>query len=897
MTEIEIKYNALKVAYPQIGNPKINESICQDGTGHYRRFDGGDIFWSGQPGTPAFLLGGLIRDKWAALGWEHSKLGYPTSDETDAASGKSSRLINFQNGIVIWNNGSPEAFAIYGPIYLKWKEQGVDTGPLGLPLTDELGISGGSRRYNYFEGGAIFWTSATGATIVKGAKITDKKVAVVLSGGGAKGDFQLGALAALYEKGIRPSIICGTSVGALNAFLLAHGETGLDKLKKTWFGLFHNDHMWNLDDWWIEVDKDLREPVVASFRGEKSSLDPFLGTTAGSGFLGAFGGSIIFGPFGALLAFIGVSALTAFDKIKKFANLITGKARALLNMKPIERLFTVHTQQNLINEWVAAGNQLRLATVALGSGELCYVTETGDLIDREQKKVLASGISLIAGALASSAIGSVFPPVKFAGDSWVDGGHRENVPLKSALEMGATEVYVISSGPVGKNSSVNYTEEGFMGPKDSYKNLDGETIRPFDFENKYLVDIAVRAILDITGDENAAADIYSWIETKQATIYLIKPTFPTHDIITIDPNLIRVNYDYGYRVASDVLAGINNDMLNVSDQMALKQGRLHHLRNRTIKNMNIPWSAEIGTLIRDIELLTTQRKNAGVKIKGPEVQNPYPIGDSMQCGDMLLTGQSIISANGQYQLINQPDNLLVLSDIKSGTPIWMWTNPDKITSGSCVFQPDGNFVIYDPSFKNALWSSNEFFAPENRMKHDNVLKVESDGVIRIYEHQDIGNPKILWQSKVTTPVTGSIFIDNQTSMEVTVSFHNVGDDPKSIFTTIGMPNGIAAAGNITPFNLPLGYTQIQVSINGGHHRALSSGETYLVNWDDRVHIFNDTDLAVTIRFFHPGDLFLDIPIVTAAESTHKLPPHTDWFWKMPNDLASVVYTWNNRKAE
>ncbi len=50
--------------------------------------------------------------------------------------------------------------------------------------------------------------------------------AIVLSGGGSRGDFQLGAITALYEAGIRPDIICATSVGALNALMLTQGESG-----------------------------------------------------------------------------------------------------------------------------------------------------------------------------------------------------------------------------------------------------------------------------------------------------------------------------------------------------------------------------------------------------------------------------------------------------------------------------------------------------------------------------------------------------------------------------------------------------------------------------------------------------------------------------------------------
>lgn len=48
-----------------------------------------------------------------------------------------------------------------------------------------------------------------------------KKLAFVLSGGGARGALQVGALRALLEAGIYPDLLVGTSVGAVNATYLA----------------------------------------------------------------------------------------------------------------------------------------------------------------------------------------------------------------------------------------------------------------------------------------------------------------------------------------------------------------------------------------------------------------------------------------------------------------------------------------------------------------------------------------------------------------------------------------------------------------------------------------------------------------------------------------------------
>ena len=60
--------------------------------------------------------------------------------------------------------------------------------------------------------------------------------AFVLSGGGARGALQVGALRALLEAGERPDIVIGTSVGAWNGAWLAMGPTGerMEMMARAW---------------------------------------------------------------------------------------------------------------------------------------------------------------------------------------------------------------------------------------------------------------------------------------------------------------------------------------------------------------------------------------------------------------------------------------------------------------------------------------------------------------------------------------------------------------------------------------------------------------------------------------------------------------------------------------
>jgi NTE family protein len=61
------------------------------------------------------------------------------------------------------------------------------------------------------------------------------KVGLVLGGGGVRGAYQVGAIKALYEIGFKCDIVTGTSVGALNALLVAQEDISV--LEKVWYSV------------------------------------------------------------------------------------------------------------------------------------------------------------------------------------------------------------------------------------------------------------------------------------------------------------------------------------------------------------------------------------------------------------------------------------------------------------------------------------------------------------------------------------------------------------------------------------------------------------------------------------------------------------------------------------
>src|SRR6516164_7770569 len=82
--------------------------------------------------------------------------------------------------------------------------------------------------------------------IAEGAAHVDRKklgqIVLVLQGGGALGAYQAGAYQALQEAGIEPDWVIGTSIGAINASLIAGNapDMRLERLREFWDRIRHN---------------------------------------------------------------------------------------------------------------------------------------------------------------------------------------------------------------------------------------------------------------------------------------------------------------------------------------------------------------------------------------------------------------------------------------------------------------------------------------------------------------------------------------------------------------------------------------------------------------------------------------------------------------------------------
>src|SRR3712207_5031940 len=109
---------------------------------------------------------GSILTRYLALGGATGRLGYPTTDER-ATPVPGGRYNHFQGGSIYWTSATG-AHAVGGAIRGVWGALGWEKGRLGFPTTDEKPTPRRPGAYNHFQGGSVYWSPTTGAHAVWG---------------------------------------------------------------------------------------------------------------------------------------------------------------------------------------------------------------------------------------------------------------------------------------------------------------------------------------------------------------------------------------------------------------------------------------------------------------------------------------------------------------------------------------------------------------------------------------------------------------------------------------------------------------------------------------------------------------------------------------------------------
>ncbi len=263
------------------------------------------------------------------------------------------------------------------------------------------------------------------------------RTALVLSGGGAKGAFQLGVLKYLYEeRRFDPRIITGTSVGSLNAAKLAEGAGSFAQLERLWRGLEKNSDVYRESSALGSFRKFLEDEIEDAEETIGAMLvGTFVFPGLAHGWLSAGGADVLLGE-----QMSGLSAGVA-RKLDAIEGMNT--------QEPLFRLIDQYLNTRAIRD---SGIKLSLATVARDSGQTCYINELGDLSGPDGRRLHrgefnGGQVSVRDGVKASSAIPLVFQPYRIQGVYYWDGAIREDVPVRKALELGATDLVIVLCSP------------------------------------------------------------------------------------------------------------------------------------------------------------------------------------------------------------------------------------------------------------------------------------------------------------------------------------------------------------------------------------------------------------------------------------------------------------------
>ncbi|MGI3783511.1 MAG: patatin-like phospholipase family protein [Janthinobacterium lividum] len=365
-------------------------------------------------------------------------------------------------------------------------------------------------------------------------------VGLVLSGGGASASFQVGALRYLYDVvGIAPTVITGTSAGSILAALLAQADDHegqrrvLDEVERRYEHLRTPADIMVELDWFAEVQK-LVPALQRLGQNRASHLDPQ--PPAAPTASGRSGPSMRSEPLpsgrhrprrrepsparGTLAVLWNVTrSRPDFEALLRGAR----QEQSLYRRGPI---FDELLGPDLLDEGRLArsGTELRVAVVALESGELRYVTGRGVLVDRADQPVGGEGpVSLVDAVHASCAIPAVYAPVALGAEHYVDGGTRENLPVAIATRLGVTRCYAVNALPTGVPTDTSYAD-------------------------KDLLAIVLRTTAGIMSDEVQLDDL---TRAQAAGAVLIAPEVDVLGVLEVDPGLLAIAKDYGYVRAAE----------------------------------------------------------------------------------------------------------------------------------------------------------------------------------------------------------------------------------------------------------------------------------------------------------------------------------------------------------
>ena len=231
---------------------------------------------------------------------------------------------------------------------------------------------------------------------------TEHKNALVLSGGGARGAYQVGVLKALAERvapGTNPfRVVTGLSVGAINAVVLAEGADDFPRAVRKLEGLW----------------RSLTSASVYETSWRRAARR-----------LGGWGAALGFGWAGAR------------------------PPGSLLDASPLARLLASSVDFGRVNA-MAAGDALDALAITASSYKTGQAVTffAGSVPTDDWRRARRTGRRAEIGpshVLASAALPAVFPAVEVDGEWFGDGALRQVAPLSPAIHLGCDRLFLVGA--------------------------------------------------------------------------------------------------------------------------------------------------------------------------------------------------------------------------------------------------------------------------------------------------------------------------------------------------------------------------------------------------------------------------------------------------------------------
>lgn len=239
-----------------------------------------------------------------------------------------------------------------------------------------------------------------------------QKLALLLTGGGARAAYQIGVLKAIAENYPRTSplpfdVLCGTSAGALNATGLACYAScfhlGVKKVESVWRN-FHTNQVYHSD--YLRVGWHLLRGFLSNFQAGYATKHPV----------------------------------------------------SLVDNKPLKQSLTKIVDLNRIDRNIQRGFLSSISVTAS-----CY--NTGESITffqsdtaKDWRRAKRSGQKTLLGTqhlMASAAIPLLFPSVQIHQQYYGDGSVNQLSPLSAPIHLGAERIFIIGLEPPRPHDSSN----------------------------------------------------------------------------------------------------------------------------------------------------------------------------------------------------------------------------------------------------------------------------------------------------------------------------------------------------------------------------------------------------------------------------------------------------------